>query len=112
MGLPGVDMRNFGTGFIRRRASRAVSDLINGLGPAGVEKILDSGKPLSEILPTEKLAGYRRLAHENAWMADAITDEQLLAMIPTWALEIVRNKGPAGQKWLQEQIAWIRSLFT
>lgn len=104
-------MHRFGTSLVRRRASRMISEFINGLGPVAVQKILDTGKPLSEMLPPEKLAQYQGLAHEYAWAADAITDQELMTMIPPWAMAMVKAKGPAGEKWLQEQITWVRGLF-
>lgn len=111
-GMPGINMKSFGVSFIKRRASRSVSELIDKMGPVAIKKILDSGKPLSDLLPAEKLQQYKAMAHKYAWIANAITDQELVAMIPPWALEMVANKGPEGNKWLQDQITWLRSLFT
>ena len=53
----------------------------------------------------EQAAKYR-------WVNEMFTDEDLLYIVPQWAMAVVEHHGPAGRDWLNRQIAWLRSLVS
>jgi hypothetical protein len=110
MGL-GLQPGKFARGFIKLQARRRIQALVTGLGPERIERLIIDKTPLSSLLPPDKLQEYRALAARNSWLADVISDEEFLQMLPPWVLDLVKKHGDPGREWLIAELTWIRALF-
>lgn len=107
----GLQPGRFARTFVLLQARRRIQTLINGLGPERIERLITDHTSLASLIPAEKLQEYRVLAARNSWLANVISDEDFLQMLPPWVLTLVDNHGEPGREWLITELTWLRSLF-
>ena len=134
--FPRVDGVKLARGFVRRKASRAVGEMLNKLGKDGLAWLIDHDIPLSDVACLSKYDSdtiphvvelmeqrmeqlkeisevvcieYKRAAGAYRWVADTMTDDDLWSIIPEWAQRLTKDGN--GNIWWQKQVAWLRELF-
>ena len=101
----------FAQRFILSRAKREIPKIFDNLKPEWIEQMVTQNRTLESVLPPEKLAGYRKLAHQYNWLSAIISDDDFLNMVPQWVHDIINKHGDQGIAWRAEQMSWLRSLF-
>jgi len=106
-----LSFRGFARRLIHTKAQRYVREFCDALGLQRLEWMVANRRELREFV-TPELQQKINLAPQHPWVADAITDQEFAAMLPSWAVEIVRRHGAEGEAWLNSAVDWLRSLFS
>ncbi len=108
-----LDARKMSKGFFVRVATQRVEDFVNGaLTPERLRFLLGSKMALVEAFPPDMQTEFRGMGQANNWISDIISDQEFLEMVPTWARQIVGKYGEEGEKWLGEQLVWLRGFVS
>lgn len=110
--LPQINGGVFARTFAVRRGTRELDKILVQVGSQRIEQIVAAGDPISKHIPPDKMEAIRELVAAYPWVANLITDEDFLRMLPPWFLQIVAAHGDPGKQWLVREIRWIRSLFS
>lgn len=114
--LDRLDVNQATRTFMLLTARRKLDRYLRILGPRRIEQMIVAGRDLSiildEVLSPEQQQQIRAQAANYTWLGDYFTDEDLVSVIPPWAMEVIDHHGPAGKDWLDRQIAWFRRILT
>lgn len=110
--LPGMNAQVFAMGFVLRQTARKIHRILEQVGQENMKLLVSTNRPLKD-LPQVRLkeAELRAASVKYRPLADKISDEQFLHMLPPWVLQIVQDNGETGVQWLQEQLVWLRQFF-
>ncbi len=100
-------------GFALRQTARKLRAVMDKVGPENVKWLIDNNKPLRDLPEVRaREAELRAKALKYRPLAEKISEEQFLHMLPLWCLQIVQDHGEAGTLWLQDQLRWLRQFFS
>lgn len=109
--LPELKGEKLSRSFILRQARRGVVKIMERLGPDRLEWLVKNNRSLADFLSPDKERAYREQGKRWAWAAKVISDEDMQAMVPQWARDIVEKHGEEGRQWLVTQLQFVRSFL-
>lgn len=110
--LPRINAAKFSRAFVLAKARRTVTAAINKIGPENIRFLVANDKDLPQYVPREMQEQYLLVAKNYPGLGEIISDEDFVAMIPPWAIQIVQSYGDTGVQWLRRQLVWLRSFIT
>ena len=130
-----ASLAKFSKNLVLIKVRRRVEEICDGLGPEWVEKGITRKIPFKLLMPIglkvfltaqvekgrlepeqavdpDALEAFMRSgARSVAWAAQAVTDDDIRAMIPPWAMSVIEQHGPDGKAWLEGLLGYVHSYF-
>ncbi|MFA5391745.1 MAG: hypothetical protein WC331_10025 [Candidatus Omnitrophota bacterium] len=110
-GIGNFDQQVFNASLLLRLAGGKVKEFLDPIGPERLGWMIENNVSLDTCIPPEQLQKLRDGAKNYADIAAKLTDQQVVMLLPQWALDVVADHEHQGNVWLRGQLKTIRSYF-
>ncbi len=104
--------KKFTKAFVHAWLKRRVQKICEDIGAQRLEYHISHNVPLDTHMPQALKDYYRQVAPQYAWALKLVTEEDLRAMFPAWAMDICRKYSDQGEAWLKQTIEWLKGFFS
>ena len=105
-----INPKAVGRRLLLKKAQRAVSDFLDGLGDERLLLLVRKNLDLKDIVPPEVVDEYHQRAQKYRWVKDVISKEDIPRMVGPGRMALI-EKETGGREWLERQVEFLTSLF-